>query len=308
MRYSEHEDRIPRQARAMANFEQLDAYTPLGLSPQASPRQTAGTTSTGATGTAAATSAGPGTGAMPDAIGGTLNPTAGWSVVSEVPTAEAKLQIIDRAVEETRAKILAHEQALITTKNQQESISAIVGDMSNQITNLDQSLGVTNNRFSEDATRFTLKFVYEQQQLHEVKERVQREFDAVKAQMQKDYKEIKSAVLQVQDQARADQPRLISETTKELDGIKMHVQHNQQPNLPNEERATRGSIIPMKELKSSTCDGGDKWRQWIDEVKDYAEVAHPHARAVLEKIQKLSKEDADDFWVMKQDETAAMNP
>ena len=83
---------------------------------------------------------------------------------------------------------------------------------------------------------------------------------------------------------------------------------NLQKNGQTNDTKSSKSIVPLKELKPSLFEGSpEKWRQWIDEVKDYADACHPGARAILEKVEKLRNEEADDYWLLKQDEAQGMN-
>ena len=278
-------------------------------------------------GTPGASSTGlPGQGTSSDVAGGPRTPVALRQTGPGQSTTDEKFRIVDVAVETIRSKLVEHEQALIAIKQETNTlhtktidVTSQNGDLQNQVTNLQVNLATTNNSFHEVAKKFAddinLQFVNEQHQLHDVKERVQQEFELVKNQVQNEFNGIqnefngiKAAVAQVQEQAKADDRVLISEMKKELDELKVQVRNAQGGAPPTDTKFGKGSIVPLKELKPSNFDGtNERWRQWLDEVKDYAEAWHPGFKSVLEKIQKLGKEDADDFWLANLDEVAHIN-
>ena len=112
------------------------------------------------------------------------------------------------------------------------------------------------------------------------------------------------------NQTQHDLQILYNEVKHELNGMKAQMNSLQQESPTSDRKPGKHgpSIVPLKELKPSTFDGtAEKWRQWIDEVKDYAEACHPGARSILEKVERLRSEDADEYWLLKQEETQGFN-
>ena len=67
-------------------------------------------------------------------------------------------------------------------------------------------------------------------------------------------------------------------------------------------------MVLMKDLKPATLNGKpEKWRAWVEEVADYVEANHRGLRQVLEKVEKLKNQEADEYWVMNQKDTNGDN-
>ena len=94
---------------------------------------------------------------------------------------------------------------------------------------------------------------------------------------------------------------MFNETKKELDNMKEQLNAVDKTKVNTQGKADK-RIILLEELKPTIFEGSpDKWRQWIDEIKDYAEACHQGARVVLERAEK-AREDVDDYWVLRQSE------
>ena len=168
--------------------------------------------------------------------------------------------------------------------------------MESQINQVQVHIGLSDNRLQEATTEFRaqieLKFAEEAHGINEIVQQVQQEFNNIRVEI---------------SQAQTNIQTLFHETKNELDGVKEQLNHIQKSSPTGDAKGGK-SIVPLKELKPSLFDGAaEKWRQWIDEVKDYADACHPGARIILEKVERLRNEEADDFWLLKQDEAQGLN-
>ena len=177
------------------------------------------------------------------------------------------------------------------TQAMQQSMNAIqnqVNDVQNQVNNVQMSMGLADSRLSDATTEFKnqmeLNFANQNIGIQEIVTQAQQEFNKIHTELA---------------QSHANIQTLFEETKKELDYVKDKMQNNKDTGKAKNDKC----IVPLKELKPSSFEGSpEKWRQWIDEIKDYAEACHPGARIILEKIEKIRGEEADHYWVLKQDE------
>ena len=163
-----------------------------------------------------------------------------------------------------------------------------VNDVQNQVNNVQMSMGLADSRLSDATTEFKnqmeLNFANQNIGIQEIVTQAQQEFNKIHTELA---------------QSHANIQTLFEETKKELDYVKDKMQNNKDTGKAKNDKC----IVPLKELKPSSFEGSpEKWRQWIDEIKDYAEACHPGARIILEKIEKIRGEEADHYWVLKQDE------
>ena len=140
-----------------------------------------------------------------------------------------------------------------------------------QVNQVQVHVALSDNRINEATTEFRnqieLQFAAEKHGINEIVTQAQQEFTKIHAEL---------------GQAHANIQTLFEETKKELDYVKEQMQNK---DTYNGKGKSDKCIVPLKELKPSSFEGSpEKWRQWIDEIKDYAEACHPGARAVLEKV------------------------
>ena len=58
-------------------------------------------------------------------------------------------------------------------------------------------------------------------------------------------------------------------------------------------------MVILKDLKPSSFNGKpEKWRVWIEEVVDFAEANHRGLRPLLERVEKLKNQEADEYWIV----------
>lgn len=175
------------------------------------------------------------------------------------------------------------------TTPRSQAMQQRMSTLENQVNQVQVHVALSDNRIQEATTEFRnqieLQFAAEKHGINEIVTQAQQEFAKIHAEL---------------GQARASIQTLFQETKKELDNVKEQMQNK---DTYNGKGKSDKCIVPLKELKPSSFEGSpEKWRQWIDEIKDYAEACHPGARAILEKVEKIRNEDADDYWVLKQDE------
>ena len=60
-------------------------------------------------------------------------------------------------------------------------------------------------------------------------------------------------------------------------------------------------MVLLKDLKPSSFNGKpEKWRTWVEEVADFAEASHRGLRQLLERVEKLQGQDADEYCILNQ--------
>ena len=177
-----------------------------------------------------------------------------------------------------------------------QAVQQRMDHMERQMTQVQVAFGASDSRMQEATTEFRAmierQFAEERNGIQTIVDHAQHEFN-----------KIRTDVGQTQHNIQT----LYQEIKNELDGVKAQINHIQKNGGKGDMRNGK-SIVPLKELKPSLFDGApDKWRQWIDEVKDYADACHPGARAILERVERLRGEEADDYWLMKQDEAQGID-
>jgi hypothetical protein len=178
------------------------------------------------------------------------------------------------------------------TRAMQERMSNIETQVNQVQVHIALSDGKLQEATADFRNQIEMKFAAEAQGINEIVVQAQQEFAKVHAEL---------------GQAQVNIQALFRETKRELDNVKEQMRAIERGTSIRHAKTDKG-IVPLKDLKPSTFDGSpEKWRQWIDEIKDYAEACHHGARAVLEKVERIRGEEADDFWVLKQDEIGQDN-
>ena len=180
------------------------------------------------------------------------------------------------------------------TSHRFDNVERTLQETIQQVNKLHVEMGILASKQTDIATEITnqvqLQFVQERTNVQEIVTQASSEFERLREQ-------------NVQQQTGLQQ--LFQSTQTEINQMKQKMAELEQRSTgdarsgPTENK--RKGMVLMKDLKPATFNGKpEKWRAWVEEVADYVEANHRGLRQVLEKVEKLKNQEADEYWVMNQ--------
>ena len=106
--------------------------------------------------------------------------------------------------------------------------------------------------------------------------------------------------------------QLYQATQTELEQVKQKLQELERRGPGGDGRGAqadqkRTGMVLLKDLKPTSFNGKpEKWRAWVEEVADFAEANHRGLRQLLQRVERLKGQDADEYWLLNQ--TDLTNP
>ena len=176
-----------------------------------------------------------------------------------------------------------------------EKIEQVVQETVQQVNNIQVELGMMiskNNDMANDiANQVQLKLAQERLGIEEIVAQASSEFQSIREQ---------------NGQQQAGLQQLYQATQTELTQLTQKLLELEQRGPVGEARGgsadqKRKGMVLLKDLKPSSFNGKpEKWRTWIEEVVDFAEANHRGLRQLLERVEKLKGQEADEYWILNQ--------
>ena len=176
-----------------------------------------------------------------------------------------------------------------------DKIEVVVQETVQQVNKIQVELGIMASKNTEMA-----KEIANQVQLQLAQERIR--IEEIVAQASTEFNNLREQG----GQQQAGIQQLYQATQTELAQLKHKLLELEQRGPVGDARGGPGEqkrkgMVLLKDLKPSNFDGkSEKWRTWVEEVADFAEANHRGLRRLLERVEKLKGQEADDYWILNQ--------